>query len=511
MEKIIQKGNQRVAKNTLLLYIRMLLLMAISLYTSRIVLVTLGEVDFGIYNVVGGFVAMFAIANKAMATATQRFLSFEIGKEKNGKVKQVFSTAVIIHIIIAIAILIIAESFGVWFINEKMNFPPNRYVAANWVFQFSLAAFVIGVISVPYNAALIAYERMAAFAYVSIVEAVLKLLIVYLITISPIDHLIFYSSLITLVAILIRVIYGVYVKRHLYECICDGKIDKQYLKQLLPFVSWNLIGSIAMIAKEQGLNVVLNMFFGAAVNAARGIAYQVLHAVSGFATNFQLAMNPQIIKYYAADKKEEMYKLVFRGSKFSYLLLLILSLPFIIKAQYILELWLVKVPNFSAVFLQLVLIMTLVDSLSYTLITSVHASGKVKWYQIINGSFLLLTLPIVYISFKLGLQAYWAMIISTLISVVCLFVRLIILHRLIGFPLYAFLYKVVAKVFLITIIASIFPYLLSISLGNTFLAFILTTSASLVTSISFSFMLGLDHMERKMLLQKAYEIKKRFL
>ena len=266
------QNNKRIAKNTLLLYFRMLLTMAISLYTSRIVLATLGEVDFGIYNVVGGFVTMFVVISGAMTTATQRFLSFEIGKKENGNVKSMFSTAVIIHLILAAIILICAETVGIWFLNTHMKFPDDRYVAANWVFQFSLLTFLINVISVPYNAAIIAYEKMKAFAYVSIIEVTLKLLIVYLLIISPFDKLILYSILLTLIAVAIRIIYGIYAKRNFTECSFDWKWNKTYGKNVMSFVSWNLIGSLASVAREQGINVLLNIFFGAAVNAARDIA-----------------------------------------------------------------------------------------------------------------------------------------------------------------------------------------------------------------------------------------------
>ena len=402
MEKITSQGeNNRIAKNTLMLYFRMFITMAVGLYTSRIVLAILGVQDYGIYNVVGGFVSMFTVISGTMTTATQRFLSFEIGKKETGKVRELFTTSVIIHVLLALLILIVAESFGLWFLNAKMTIPANRIYAANWVYQLSILTFIVSVVSVPYNAALIAYEKMTAFAYVSIVEVVFKLLLVLLLGYLTYDKLIVYALFLAGISILLRIIYGIYVKKHFVECQCDWKLDKFFFNKLLNFISWNFIGSIAGIFKEQGLNIVLNMFFGATVNAARGIAYQVLNAVSGFVSNFQLALNPQIIKHYAANQKEEMFKLVFRGSKFSFLLMMILSIPIFIEAPYILKLWLVEVPEYSVIFLRLVLLITLVDSLSYTLITSVHASGKVKWYQIINGSVLLLTLPIVQYCVKL--------------------------------------------------------------------------------------------------------------
>ena len=336
------ENNKRIAKNTLMLYFRMLVMMAVSLYTSRVVLDTLGVSDYGIYNVVGGFVTMFSLISGAMTTATQRFLSFAIGEGKKEEVTSLFSTAVIIHIGLALIILIAGETIGVWFVANKMNFPPGRYTAAIWVFEFSLLTFLVSVINVPYNAAIIAYEKMSAFAYISIIEVVLKLLIVYLLLITPFDRLIFYAILMAVVQLGVQLIYASYTHRKIKTCHCNWKLNHEYFKQMTSFVSWNLIGSLAGVCKDQGLNVVLNLFFGTAVNAARGVAMQVSSAINRFVTNFQMAMNPQIVKLYAAGEKQEMFKLVFRGSRFSYLLLLCLSLPVVIEAPFILNIWLVN-------------------------------------------------------------------------------------------------------------------------------------------------------------------------
>ena len=335
-----ESNNKRIAKNTLLLYVRMLFMMVIGLYTSRVILDKLGEVDFGIYNVVGGFVTMFTVISGAMTTATQRFLSFEIGKGKDGNVKGIFSTMIYIHLFLALIILLFGEVVGVWFLNTHMNFPAGRYDAANWVFQLSLLVFILNVINVPYNGALIAYEKMSAFAYFSIFDAVFKLAICYVITLTPYDKLVVYAVLMAVIQVALLTMYFFYCRVKFKDCRFTGRFNKEYGRNVGSFVSWNLIGSLSGIAKEQGVNVVLNMFFGPAVNAARGIAYQVLSKLNGFVTNFQMAMNPQIIKNYASAELDNMYKLVFRGAKFSYLLLLTLSLPIVIEAPLILSLWL---------------------------------------------------------------------------------------------------------------------------------------------------------------------------
>ena len=265
-------NNKRIAKNTLLLYVRMLFMMFIGLYTSRVILDKLGEVDFGIYNVVGGFVTMFSIISGAMTSATQRFLSFEIGKGKEGNVKGIFSTMIYIHLFLALLVLIVGEIVGVWFLNTHMNFPADRYGAANWVFQLSLLVFILNVINVPYNGALIAYEKMSAFAYFSIFDAVFKLAICYVITLTPFDKLVVYAVLMAFIQILLLLMYFAYCRLKFSECRFTGKYNKEYGKNVGSFVGWNLIGSLSGIAKEQGVNVVLNMFFGPAVNAARGVA-----------------------------------------------------------------------------------------------------------------------------------------------------------------------------------------------------------------------------------------------
>ncbi len=496
-------NNKRIAKNTLLLYVRMLLTMTVSLYTSRVVLDALGVNDFGIYNVVGGFVSMFAVVSGAMTTASQRFLSFEIGKGFSGRVHDVFSTTVMIHIGLALIILLLGETIGVWFLNKHMNFPVDRYYAANWVFQFSLITFLINVISVPYNAAIVAYERMKAFAYVSIIEVLLKLIIVYLIIISPIDRLILYAALLSIVAITIRFIYGVYCRRNFHECGFDWKWDKQLGKQIASFVSWNLIGSASSIAKGQGINVVLNMFFGAIVNAARGIAYQVFNAISGFVGNFQLAMNPQIVKSYAANEKTEMFKLVFRGSRLSYLLMLTFVVPVFLEAPYLLNLWLVEVPESTILFLRLVLLTALVDSLSGTLITSMHASGKVRDYQIVVGGISLLTLPIVYITLKMGVEAYWALVIDLSMSILLHFMRVILLKHSIGFPMLTYLKSVTFKVSMISVLAIIIPVASYLIIPVCFLSFIVICLICVISTSVCSYIWGLEIKEKLFVMNKA--------
>ena len=499
------ENNKRIAKNTLMLYFRMLVMMAVSLYTSRVVLDTLGVSDYGIYNVVGGFVTMFSLISGAMTTATQRFLSFAIGEGKTKEVTSLFSTAVIIHIGLALIILIAGETIGVWFVANKMNFPPGRYTAAIWVFEFSLLTFLVSVINVPYNAAIIAYEKMSAFAYISIIEVVLKLVIVYLLLITPFDRLIFYAILMAVVQLGVQLIYASYTHRKIKTCHCNWKLNHEYFKQMTSFVSWNLIGSLAGVCKDQGLNVVLNLFFGTAVNAARGVAIQVSTAINRFVTNFQMAMNPQIVKLYAAGEKKEMFKLVFRGSRFSYLLLLCLSLPVVIEAPFILNIWLVKVPDYTVVFLRLIIFTALIDSLSNTLITSMHASGKVRDYQIVVGGLSLLTLPFAYLLLKMGYSPTSALVASLIISIACLFARVALLSKLIDFPAISFLLNVALKMFILTIASYIIPLALYNITAVNWWTFILVCLVSFVSGVIFSYCLGIEKHERDVIVSKVKE------
>lgn len=503
--------NKKIAKNTLFLYVRMLMTMGISIYTSRVVLAALGETDFGIYNVVGGFVSMFSMISGALSAATQRFLSFELGKKENGRVSEIFSTAVMIHLLISLVILALAETIGLWFVNEKMNFPEERYFAANWVYQFSVITFLINIISVPYNAALVAYERMKAFAYVSIIEVILKLVVVYLLVLSPIDNLVFYALLLSIIAIFIRLIYGIYVKKNFVQCRCTYKINREVGKQMFSFMGWNMFGAGAIVANGQGVNVLLNIFFGTTVNAARGIVFQVQGAVRGFISNFQLAMAPQIIKNYAANNYKEMFSLVFNGSRFSFLLMMNLALPIIMQAPFIMKLWLVKVPLYTVVFLRIVLITSMVDSLGQTLSYAMHASGKVRNYQIVVGSSSLMVLPVVYLFLQEGCPPYYAFLVVLAFSFISLMLQLIMLRLSINFPMICFLKEVFARMFLVFFVAGIIPFLVNFLLvGNGWETFILISIITVLCSVLSSLFIGLSLKERHILKMKVCNFIKKF-
>ena len=452
----ISSNNKRIAKNTLLLYFRMLVTMAVSLYTSRVVLNILGVEDFGIYNVVGGIVAMFGFINGSMTSATQRYLTFELGQNNRAQLTKVFSTSLSIHGIISFLIIVLAETVGLWFLWNKMQIPADRMNAAFWVFQCSVAASVIMIMSVPYNAAIIAHERMSAFAYISIIEVSLKLLIVCFLRYFHTDKLILYAVLIVIVQFLIRLCYSWYCNRHFNETKYRWSWDKGLFKEMTGFASWNMFGSLAAITFTQGLNLLLNMFFGPVVNAARGIAVQAQTAIGQFSSNFQTALNPQITKSYATGDMEYMHGLIFRSAKFSFFLLL-LSLPVLIETKAILTLWLKIVPDHTVVFLRIMLCTTWVYAVSNPLITAASATGKIKLYQSVVGGLLLLILPISYLCLRFGLPAYSVFIVHLVIEITAQFARLLMLKRMIKLSLREYFSKVVWCIFKVTAIALAVP------------------------------------------------------
>lgn len=498
-----ETNNKRVAKNTLFLYFRMILIMLVTLYTSRVVLAQLGIKDYGIYNVVGGVVTMFAFLNNCMTTSTQRFLTFELGKGDMQKLKDVFAASLNIHLAIGIAIVILAETIGLWFVNYKLVIPADRLVAANWVFQFAILAFMVNIIQVPYNAVLIAHEKMSVYAYISIIEAFLKLAIVYLLSISPFDKLIVYGVLIFAVQLLIRCIYQVYCRRHYEESKFRLFWNKELYQQMSGFAGWNLFGSVAWMLRDQGLNIVLNLFFGPVINAARGVAAQVSSAVMNFISNFQVALNPQITKNYANGKIEEMEKLTYLGIKFSYIILFFLAFPLSLNINYVLHLWLVEVPNYTALFIILILIDSLVGNLfGVPLITSLSATGKIRNYQIVVSFIILFIVPVGYVALRLGCDAPSVFYITIIFTALSGFVRFLYCRKQIGYSLRTMLRNVLLPVFGMTIVALPLPIFIKLEYfkTDTLLSFVILCILALVMSFVAAWFVGLKATERNMLM-----------
>lgn len=497
-----QGNNKRIAKNTLFLYFRLIITMAVSLYTSRIVLKVLGVEDYGIYNVVGSAVAMFSFLNGTMASATQRFLSFEIGKGDYKALTKVYSITIQIHLLLALIILILAETLGLWFLYTKMNFPPERMNAVFWVYQFSVFSLALSVMQVPYNAAIIAFEKMNIYAYMSLLSVSLKLICVFLLTWVNYDKLILYATLIFIITVIMRMLYVLYVRRNLKACRYEFCKDTRIGKSIVSYAGYNFIGHLSLMLRTQGINVLLNIFFGPIINAANGIAMQVKNAIDSFTQNFIVAVNPQIVKSYAANNLEYMRTLIFQSSKFSFILLCFLAIPFILEADYVIHLWLENPPEYSVLFCRLMIVNILVDALSGTIGYGALATGNVKKYQLIIGTLFLLAIPASYLFLKLGYKPEVTIIISIFLSFLALFVRLNLLRNLIKFPILLYIKKVVLIVIPIFILSSLFPILIVENMESAFIRLILTILTSSFSILLFSYIIGTNKEEKGIILDK---------
>lgn len=498
--------NKKIAKNTLLLYARMILLMLVSLYTSRVILNGLGVADYGIYNVVGGVVTMFSMLSGSLTAAISRFLTFELGTGNKEKLKSIFSASVTIQIALSFIVLVLAETVGLWFMNEKLIITDDRLCAANWCYQFSIITFVINLISVPYNSAIIAHERMSAFAYISILEAVGKLLIALGIVFSPIDSLIFYGLMVAVLAIIIRIIYGWYCKKNFNECKYYFVWDKKLLSQMFAFAGWNFIGSSATILRDQGGNIILNLFFGPTVNAARAIAIKVNSVLTGFVNNFMTALNPQITKSYASGDIDNMMILLIQGARLSFYMLLLLSLPVLLNTNYLLVAWLKLIPEHTVSFVQLTLILAMHECLAYPLTTAMLATGKIKKYQIVAGGLNLMNLPIAYICLCLGMIPESIVIVAIVFSVLVQIVRLGLLKSMIKLNVTEFILKVYGNITIVTVVATFIPYFINKEMEEGFIRFSLISVLALITTLASEFFVGCNKEERKLVNGKIVSI-----
>ena len=504
------KNNKRIAKNTLMLYFRMIFTMLVSLYTSRIVLNALGVEDYGIYNVVGGAVTIFGIFNGAMTSATQRFLTFDIGREDYTQLRKTFNATQIIHICIALLIFILAETIGLWFINNKLNLPEVRMEAALWVYHFSVLSFVVTIIQSPYNALIIAHEKMSVFAYLSILDVLFKLFVVFLLVQISYDKLELYGVLIFVVSVITAAFYKAYARIHFDETKFLIVKDKSLYKSLTSYSVWNLFGATSMVAKNQGVSIILNIFFGTIVNAALGIANQVFGTITSFVNNFQMASNPQIIKSYAADDKEYMVNLVIRTTKFSFFLLFTLTLPVFLELEYLLTVWLKLVPDYTVIFTILILINALIDSVSKSLMAAVTATGKIRTYQLVIGGLSLLILPISYVLFKFEFQPETTFIVSISIAIVAFVFRLLFTKKQIPkFSIKQFLHEVIIRSIPIVLLSSLIPWFIVSHMNSGIIRLILVMLTSLGMSMISIYFFGLNNNEKLLVKNAAVKVKDR--
>lgn len=501
------EDNKRIAKNTLYLYLRMGIGMLVSLYTSRIVLQQLGVVDYGIYGVVGGMVVLFSALQSSMGGATQRFITIEIGKENNKSANTTFNTSVHIHALIVLLFVLIIEPIGLWFLKNEMQIPVDRLFAAGIVFQCAVASTVIVFMNIPFMAVVVAYERMNAFAYISIIEIFLKLGVAFLLQLDLKDKLILYAILMSLIPFVSNIFYYWYCRR--FEITKFRKIFiKSTFKEMLAFAGWTLWGNVSAVLASQGLNVLLNVFFGPAVNAARTIAVQVQTVIMQFSTNFQTAVNPQITKDYATGDLERMNLLILRSSKITLYLLLVLAIPIMVEIADILKLWLGEFPDYTVSFAIIIIVTSIVDAISRPIITAVSASGKIRKYQVVVGVILLMTLPVSYITLRLGGDPNSVFIANLIVIVTAMFVRLFMAKPIIGISVSGFLFDVIIRGIITSSIAFTSASLFRMLLDNSLISTAIVIITSFVITVFVSYFLGLNKTERTFINSYVMSIKK---
>ena len=498
----ISENSRRIARNTLLLYFRMLLMMIIGLYTSRVVLDALGETDYGVYNAVGSMVMVFTFITTSVSSAISRFLAVELGKGDGSRLRKVFSAGLAVQLIFAAALVILAETAGLWFLNERMNIPPDRMQAARLVFHCSLGVLVVNLLSVPYNATIIAHEKMSAFAFISILEAVLKLSVALVLYLTLHDKLSLYAFLTLAVALLVRLTYGLYCRRHFPESRGRLELDRSLIREMASFSGWSFFGSSAYVFNTQGVSSVGNIVFGVAFNAARGVALWVENIVKQFVTNFLTAINPQITKSWAAGDTHYCFELVSKGAKFSYLVILAFFIPFLFEAESILDLWLVDVPADSALFVRLTLVALMVDLFGNPVLTLMLATGDVKRYYLLTGLTSYLCLPLVWLAFKAGASAEWAYYVFIAIYLVVLVMKFALARSRTGFPVGAFLRNVLLPCLAVTMLSMILPCLVYLLMPQGLLRLLLVCASAWASMGLSVFVLALSPGERAFVTRK---------
>ncbi|MDE7379140.1 MAG: lipopolysaccharide biosynthesis protein [Paraprevotella sp.] len=448
------QNNKRLAKNTLILYARMLFTVGISFYSTRLILANLGVSDYGVYNVIGGFVSMFYMVTSAMTQAVGRFLTFELGRNNAKRLQQTFSTAINILLMLSLVVILLGETVGLWFVNAKLNIEPDRMSAANWIYQFSLLAFIIEMLSVPYSASVISHEKMGTFAFVTIAKVLLTFGIALSLSVSPINKLVFYGILVLAVSMSIQLMYWIYCRRNFPECRYTMHIDKCIFKDMFGFAGWNFLTSCASMLSSQGVSIMLNMHFGTAINAARGVASQINGTAGAFSRNFTTALNPQITKSYAAGDIAYTTKIVCRGAKFSYLLFLFITLPCIFEVDFFLSKWLAEVPPYTGVFVQLTLFNTLTEVLLNSSLTLNRASGKIRKFQVLVSMAQLLILLSSYIVLNITGSPIWTVAMTNIIYLLIFIPRVTVNKPFIGITFKYFFNHVLKGILIVTILST---------------------------------------------------------
>lgn len=497
--------NKRIAKNSLFLFGRMFVTLAVGLFTSRVILSALGVSDFGIFNVVGGIVTMFVFINTAMINSTQRFLTFELGREDFERLSQVFSTSINIHAVIAILIVILSETVGLWFFYNKMVIPADRVNAALWAYQFCIFSTVVSIMSAPYNALIIAHEKMSAFAYMSLLDVTLKLVVAYLLMAYAGDRLILYGLLLMSVNILERVIYGIYCKRRFAESKYRFMYNKPLTIEMTKFATWNLLGNFSYVCYTQGLNLLLNVFFNPTVNAARGLAVQIQSAITNFSYNVENAIKPQITKTYAQRDMERMHSLISASARITYYTLLLISLPILLETNQILNIWLKEVPEYTINFVRLTILVLWVEALSSPLLTATQATGNIKKYQFYVSLLCFSILPFSYLALRLYPHPEIVYVVSLIMAFVVQFVKLFIVGKQINLSKRKYVKDVFIRTFCVTILSFIATSPLLLYLPEKFWRLCVVTLFSSIMVLLFAGFVGVRKEERIVIVDKLRE------
>jgi len=493
--------------------------MLITLYITRVLLNVLGKSDYGTYEVVGSIVAMFAFLSSTMATAAQRFFAMELGVENHTKLKQIFNINVLIFVGLALVILVLAETVGWWYFNNKLNIPPDRFEAAAWVYQFSVFTSMVSIITIPYMAIITAREHMQAYAYLGIIEVILKLGIVFVLIYLPIDKLKLYAILAFSIQVLVSLLYIGYSTRKFPECRLQYYWNKTMFNDVFGFSSWSLIGALAMTIRSKGIDLLLNSFFDELMNAARGIAYRVYNALYLFVHNFFTAIRPQLIKSYSADPNDnsgEMMQLVFQSSKFCYYLMWVLSLPILVETQAILDIWLKEdvVPDYAVIFTRLIIINAIVETLAHPFIASIQATGKIKKYQIVTGSIILLNLPLSYLFLRLGFAPQITMYVSIMITTIAHFSRIYFMSKLLRMNILNYIKQVIFPILWVTIFTLLFPLFFYHYFNSSLWRIVGVVVVTVLSSVFIVYFIGLEKTERETLkgfVMRSFAKYKRYL
>lgn len=495
--------NQRIAKNTLLLSFRMVVLMVVTLYTSRVVLNQLGVVDFGVYNVVGGIVAMLSFLNSSMTNAVQRFFSYAIGEADSEKLNRYFNVSLVAHVLISIIVVVLAELLGIWYLHNFINIPIERIETSNWVFQFSLLSSVFTILTVPYNSMIIAKERMGVYAYLSVFDAILRLGIAYILTVTVWDKLKVYSVMMAIVPLVVLVFYYIYCRRNFKECRIRRNGNWTTLREITGFASWNVFGEISWLLTDQGVNLLINYFCGPAINAARAIGTQVNMAVYRFVQNFQVAVNPQIIKLYAAEDIDAMKKLVFQASRFSFFLLLTLSLPFLFTMETILGIWLKEVPAKTDIFCRLFLVCTLVQTIPNLLAQVARAYGKIRKYTMMISTIMFFIFPLSFIVLYLGSSPEMTVVIAIIAQIILIFIRMYLIKGMIGMGYMEFTKEMIWPSLKVTVLSVVIPLLFSLFMYKSLFTSFVLICVSISSTLIVSFYVGMTSSEQKYIIKSV--------